>query len=131
MAKKKTKTIPASQPKEEVYFDELLERAAAAAVAQARELKTHQVGAHTYGSDGLFVVALEALTSAQRSRDPNGYITAVAYALAAAVHAVGAWDYPNRPQSEGGKPVNEADYNAGFEDGRKGMKAIKNNEISL
>ena len=103
MAKKKTKTIPAPQPKEEVYFDELLERAAEAAVTQARELKTHQVGAHTYGSDGLFVVALEALTSAQRSRDPNGYITAVAYTLAAALHAFGAWDYPNKPQQPEGE----------------------------
>ena len=38
-----------------------------------------------------------ARQSAQRSRDPNGYITAVAYTLAAAIHAVGAWDYSNKP----------------------------------
>ena len=103
MTKKKSTSAAVPQPQKETYFDELLEKAADAAIAQVKELKTHQVGAHTYGSDGLFVVALEALTSAQRSRDPNGYITAVAYTLAAAVHAVGAWDYPNKSQQPEGE----------------------------
>ena len=108
MTKKKTRatSMPAPQPKKEVYFGDLLEQMAAAAVAQVQELKTHQVGAHTYGSDGLFVVALEALTSAQRNRDPSGYITAAAYTLAAVVHAVGAWDNPNKPQ-QGPRPIDE------------------------
>ena len=129
MAKKKVKLPPATriepapEPTPAPYFEDLLDRFAEAAVAQAQELKTRQVGAHTYGADGLFVMALETLTSAQRTRDPRGYITAAAYALAAVVHAVGAWDSPGRP--EGSHPVNEADYNAGFEDGRKGMKPKK------
>lgn len=110
MTKKKTKAtfMPVPQPKKEVYFGDLLEQMAAAAVAQVQELKAHQVGAHTYGSDGLFIVALEALTSAQRTRDPNGYITAAAYTLAAVVHAVGAWDYPNKPQQGEKEPTEEA-----------------------
>ena len=107
---KKTRVTPVSvsQPEKEVYFDELLEQMAAAAVAQVQELKAHQVGAHTYGSDGLFVVALEALTSAQRSRDPNGYVTAAAYTLAAVMHAIGAWDNPNKPQQGEKEPIEEA-----------------------
>ena len=102
---KKTRATPVSvsQSKKEVYFSDLLEQMAAAAVAQVQELKAHQVGAHTYGSDGLFVVALEALTSAQRSRDPNGYVTAAAYTLAAVMHAIGAWDSPNKPQQPEGE----------------------------
>jgi hypothetical protein len=57
-------------------------------------LKQRPGGAANYGTDGLFVAAVEALHTARASKNLEDFLKAAAYSVSAALKACGAWEYP-------------------------------------
>ncbi len=57
-------------------------------------MKVRPGGAATYGTDGLFVAAVEALHTARQSKNLEDFLKAAAYSIGAALKACGAWEYP-------------------------------------
>ena len=69
-------------------------------------LKQRPGGAATYGTDGLFVAAVEALHTARATKSLEDFLKAAAYSVGAALKACGAWEYPlEAPKSD--KPTEE------------------------
>ena len=66
-------------------------------------LKQRPGGAATYGTDGLFVAAVEALHTARATKSLEDFLKAAAYSVGAALKACGAWEYP----LEAPKPTKE------------------------
>jgi hypothetical protein len=65
-------------------------------------LKARTGGAHNYGADGLFHVAVESLETARATRNLEDFLKSAAYSTAAAMKASGAWDFPvaEKPKPE-------------------------------
>ncbi len=69
-------------------------------------MKVRPGGASTYGTDGLFVAAVESLHTARQSKNIEDYLKAAAYSVGAALKSCGAWEYPLMSEEEG-KPKEE------------------------
>lgn len=77
-------------------------------------LRVRAGGASTYGADGLFVAAVETLHTARINKNLEDYLKGAAYAVAAALYASGAWEYPlTLEEEEKSKKVTEKDKKEG------------------
>ena len=100
--KRKAKVAPettAAEPRM-VSFDEMLEAFAATVTSLVRSLKGRTGGAAEFGTDGLFVCAVESLHTARGARNLEDFLKSAAYSVSAALVACGAWEYPPRPAEE-------------------------------
>ena len=80
-------------------------------------LKQRQGGAANYGTDGLFVAAVETLHTARSSKNSlEDFLKAAAYSVSAALKACGAWEYPMdapKPDKPAKKTKKEGKKNGG------------------
>ncbi len=76
-------------------------------------LKQRPGGASSYGADGLFVAAVEALHTARGNKNLEDFLKAAAYSVGAALKSCGAWDYPMEAPKSSKKSKKEGKKNGG------------------
>lgn len=95
--KKTTKEQPETPV---VYFNDILGAVIKIIEEKVRLLKARRGGAVKYGSDAMFVCAIESLEAAHEGRLIDSYLQAATYAIAAAMMLVGQWDKEFSPPQE-------------------------------